>query len=177
MGAAVQILGDFSASWFRDQAKRSKDGNQARRLLALAAIVDGESREVAAKIGGMDRQTLRDWVNRFNEGGVEALRSRHAGAPPRKLSAEQEDAILKLIEMEPIPDVHGCVRWRIVDLCGYAYDEWGISIGKTAMSDMLRRRGYRLLSPRPQHPNQDPKAIETFKKRPSLRQWQRSKDA
>ena len=67
MGHAIPVRPDYSASEVRQFAKRAKDAAQARRLLAIAAVLDGASREDAAKIGGMDRQTLRDWVIRFNE--------------------------------------------------------------------------------------------------------------
>ena len=64
---------DYSGAEVRRLAKRTKDAAQARRLLAVAAILDGASREEAAKTGGMDRQTLRDWVIRFNEQGPDGL--------------------------------------------------------------------------------------------------------
>lgn len=174
MTAAVPLKAGFDGNWFREQARAVKNSHQARRCLALAAVADGMNRTNAAKVGGMDRQTLRDWVHRFNDEGIDGLKDRQAGAPPRKLNAEQEDAILSLIEMEPIPDVHGCVRWRLVDLCAYAHDQWDVSMEIDAMSRMLKRRGYSLLTARPQHHAQDPKVIETFKKRPSQRRWRKS---
>jgi transposase len=73
MPSAVTLRTDFSASELRRQAKRSKDNNQSRRLLSLAAVLDGMNRTDAARIGGMDRQTLRDWVHRFNEAGPDGL--------------------------------------------------------------------------------------------------------
>lgn len=175
MGVAVPLTPGFDGNWFRQQSRSVKDSAQARRCLALAAVADGLSRTDAAKAGGMDRQTLRDWVHRFNDEGIDGLKDRHAGAPPRKLTSEQEDAILSLIEMDPIPNVHGCVRWRLTDLCAYAHDQWDISMEIDAMSRMLKCRGYSLLTARPQHHAQDPKVIETFKKTPSQRRWQKSK--
>jgi len=175
MGAAVRLKAGFDGDWFRQQARTVKSPAQARRCLALAAVVDGLSRTDAAKAGGMDRQTLRDWVHRFNDEGIDGLKDRHSGAPPRKLRPEQEEEILALIEMEPIPDVHGCVRWRLVDLCAYAHDQWDISLDPSAMSRLLKRRGYSLLTARPQHHAQDPKVIESFKKTSSQRRWQKSK--
>ena len=71
MPAAVRMRTDFSASELRRLAAATKNANQSRRLLSLAAILDGMSRTEAARIGGMDRQTLRDWVHRFNERGPE----------------------------------------------------------------------------------------------------------
>ncbi len=72
MGACIELRRDYGSKDVRVLARRSKDTNQSRRLLALAAVLDGHTRAEAAKIGGMDRQTLRDWVHRFNGSGPEA---------------------------------------------------------------------------------------------------------
>ena len=74
MTAAVRVRTDFSADELRGFAAASKHANQSRRLLSIAAILDGMGRADAARIGGMDRQTLRDWVHRFNERGPEGLK-------------------------------------------------------------------------------------------------------
>ena len=177
MAHGIALQSTHDGGWFRKQATRVKDAAQARRLLALGAVADGYSRAEAAKAGGMDRQTLRDWVHRFNEGGVEALINRHAGAPPRKLTPAQELEIIKLLDMAPEPEVHGCVRWRISDLCEYAWREWRVIIRGTAMSSVLKRHGYSLLTARPKGYNSDPKAIEQFKKKSFPRRWQKSGNA
>jgi transposase-like protein len=65
MGQAIAVRADYTAGEVRRLAKRVKDVAQARRLLAIAAVLAGASHTEAAKIGGMDRQTLRDWVIRF----------------------------------------------------------------------------------------------------------------
>ena len=84
MGQAIAVRTDFTADEVRRFAKRAKDAAQARRLLAIAAVLDGASREDAAKIGGMDRQTLRDWVIRFNEQGPDGLINIPSpGVPPK----------------------------------------------------------------------------------------------
>ena len=82
MGQAVPVRTDYTAGEVRRFAIRAKDGAQARRLLALAAVLDGASRAEAAKIGGMHRQTLRDWVIRYNEQGPDGLNIPWPGAPP-----------------------------------------------------------------------------------------------
>ena len=94
MGAAVPLRTDFSAGELRQLAKRAEDADQARRLLSLAAVLDGMSRKDAAEIGAMDRQTLRDWAHRFNEKGPAGLINGKAPGPVPKLSAErkQEEA-------------------------------------------------------------------------------------
>ena len=97
-------------------AKQAKDGGQARRLLAIAAVLDGASREEAAKIGGMDRQTLRDWVIQFNEQGPDGLINIPSPGVPPKLGQKHRAFLVRLVEDGPIPAVHGVVRWRACDL-------------------------------------------------------------
>ena len=116
MPAAVRLRTDFSPLELRRLAAATKNANQSRRLLSLAAVLDGMSRAEAARIGGMDRQTLRDWVHRFNEHGPDGLKdTRSKGHPPR-LSPEQQAEWAHLIEAGPDRAVHGVVRWRRVDL-------------------------------------------------------------
>ena len=115
MAAAVGLRGDYDAGALRVAAKRSKDGPQARRLLALAAIYDGASRTEAAKIGGVTLQVVRDWVVRFNAQGPDGLIERKAPGRQRRLNEAHRAALAALIESGPIPAVHGVVRWRIVD--------------------------------------------------------------
>src|ERR687897_315508 len=84
MPAPVSVRTDFSAGELRRLAAATKNANQSRRLLSLAAILEGMSRTDAARIGGMDRQTLRDWVHRFNERGPDGLKDTWSkGNPPR----------------------------------------------------------------------------------------------
>ncbi|MFZ2869100.1 MAG: integrase core domain-containing protein [Zavarzinia sp.] len=58
---------DLSASELRGYARREKDPRVARRMLAIANALDGMSRALSARLAGMDRQALRDWVIRYNE--------------------------------------------------------------------------------------------------------------
>src|SRR5450631_3708521 len=73
MSIPVSLRGDFKASQLRALARKTKDGPQARRLLALAAIYDGATRTEAARIGGVTLQIIRDWVMRFNARGAAGL--------------------------------------------------------------------------------------------------------
>src|SRR5688572_6421381 len=107
MPAAVRMRSDFSAGELRRRATTTKNSNQSRRLLSLAAILDGMSRIEAARIGGMDRQTLRDWVHRFNERGPAGLKDIRSKGHPSRLSAEQQGELTQLIEMGPDRAVHG----------------------------------------------------------------------
>src|SRR5437660_12866352 len=116
MGAVVELRGDFAADDLRRFAARAKSGAQARRLLALAAVLDGMNRTEAARIGGMDRQTLRDWVHRFKQHGPDGLIDIKPSGRPSKLSDGQKQALKQLIETGADPEKDGVVRWRCVDL-------------------------------------------------------------
>ena len=130
----IPVRADYDAEMVRSAAKRSKDGPQARRLLALAAIYDGATRTEAAKIGGVTLQIVRDWVMKFNAHGAEGLLDRKAPGQPSRLNDVHRAALAAIIESGPIPAVHGVVRWRIVDLCQWIFEEFRVVVAN------LRRR-------------------------------------
>jgi putative transposase len=173
MSVPIPLRRDFSAVWLRGLAKKTKDGPQARRLLTLAAIYDGATRTEAAKIGGVGLQIIRDWVLRFNAQGPEGLLDRKPPGQPSKLNDGQRQAITQIIESGPIPAVHGVVRWRLIDLAQWIFEEFRITIAKQTLSRELRAMGYRKLSARPRHHAQAAGAIEDFKKT-SPRVWTKS---
>src|SRR5215213_4234018 len=116
MASAVVLRADYSAAELRRSAAVTKNANQSRRLLSIAAVLDGMNRTEAARIGGMDRQTLRDWVHRFNEHGPEGLKDTWSKGNPPRLTPEQQAELAQLVETGPDRAVHGVVRWRRVDL-------------------------------------------------------------
>ena len=169
----IALRGDFDAGMLRAAAKKSKDGPQARRLLALAAVYDGATRTEAAKIGGVTLQIVRDWVVKLNAHGPDGLIDRKSPGQPAKLNDTHRAAIAKMIESGPIPAVHGVVRWRLVDLAQWIFEEFRIVVAKQTLSRELRAMGYRKLSARPRHHAQAHGAIEDFKKA-SPRAWTKS---
>lgn len=172
MSAAIGLRGDFDAATLRRLAKRTRDAKQGRRLLALAEIYDGGARRDAARIGGVGVQIVRDWVVRFNAAGPEGLIDKKAPGQPPKLNAAQRRALARMIEDGPIPAVHGVVRWRLVDLIQWVWEEFRIAIAKQTLSRVVRAMGYRKLSARPRHYAHNPAAAADFKKT-SPRSWQR----
>src|SRR6516164_3342846 len=138
MGAAVPLRTDFSAGELRQLAKRAEDADQARRLLSLAAVLDGMNRKDAAEIGAMDRQTLRDWAHRFNEKGPAGLINGKAPGPVPKLSPEQKQELRRIVETGPDPTRDGVVRWRCVDLRRVIKERFDVDLGGEA-----HRRGDR----------------------------------
>jgi len=155
---------DFDAPHVRALARRSKDAAQTRRLLALAAIYEGASRTEAAVIGGVTLQIVRDWVLKFNAHGPDGLIDRKAPGPTPKLQAEHRAALAAIIETGPTPAAHGVVRWRLIDLCQWLWEEFRVSVAKPTLSRELRAMGYRKLSARPRHYAQVDGAVEDFKK-------------
>ncbi len=173
MAAAIGLRNDFDGGALRAAAKRSKNGPQARRLLALAAIYDGATRTEAAKIGGVGLQVVRDWVLKFNAHGPDGLIDRKAPGQAPRLNDEHRAALAAILESGPIPAVHGVVRWRIVDLCQWIFEEFRVTVSQQTLGRVLRKMGYRKLSARPRHHAQAAGAIEHFKK-VSPRAWKRS---
>jgi transposase len=164
MAAPLALRSDFTAADLRRHARRTRDANQARRLLALATIYEGGSRSDAARVGGVGLQIVRDWVVRFNASGVGGLIDRKAPGPSPRLNDLQRRALARLVEDGPIPAVHGVVRWRLADLAQWVWEEWRIAISPQTVSRELHGLGYRKLSARPRHHAQAAGAMEDFKK-------------
>ena len=160
----LALRSDFDAQQLRSTARKSKDAAQARRLLALAAAYDGGTRTEAAKIGGVTLQIVRDWVVKFNTSGPAGLIDRKAPGPSSRLNDTHRTALVAMIAAGPIPAVHGVVRWRIVDLCQWIWEEFRIRVSKQTLSRELRAMDYRKLSARPRHYAQAAGAIDDFKK-------------
>ena len=126
MPSAVRLREDYSAEELRGLARRSRDVNQSRRLLSLAAVRDGMDRGAAAKVGGMDRQTLRDWVHRFNASGPEGLIDNWTAGPKPRLSEAQLAEVAQLVEAGPDREKDGVVRWRRIDLKRVIAERFGV---------------------------------------------------
>ena len=168
----IPLRGDFGAAELRAAARRTKDAAQARRLLALAAVYDGVSRTEAARIGGVTLQIVRDWVVRFNAQGPTGLVDRKAPGQASRLNNTHRAALAEVLESGPIPAIHGVVRWRLVDLCQWLWEEHRVTAAKQTMSREVRALGYRKLSARPRHHAQAEGAVELFKK-PSPPAWRK----
>ena len=173
MSAAIGLRSDFDGAGLRRLARVSADAKQVRRLLALAAIYDGCLRSEAARLAGVTLQIIRDWVVRFNERGPDGLIDSKAPGGRPLLNNEQRRALARAVEDGPIPASHGVVRWRLIDLAQWVWDEFRVSISKQTLSRELRAMGYRKLTARPRHHAQDIDALPAFKKT-SLPSWRRS---
>ena len=163
MTAAVAITRkDLDASGLRRAARRCGNSDATRRLLALALVLEGASRTDAARAGGMDRQTLRDWVHRYNAEGVDGMTDRHGGGTPCLLSPEQEQQVARWVDEGPDLARDGVTRWRRADLVRTIKERFGVVMAERSVSDVLRSLGFRRLAPRPRHPAHDPAAQASF---------------
>lgn len=163
MGKALSLRDDYNAETLRKLARRCGDDRQSCRLLSIASIYDGMTRADAARVGGMDRQTLRDWVIRFNGSGPDGLKDRWF-PKQRRLNDEQMKELAEIVESGPDADVDGVVRWRRVDLQRVIAERFGIPYHERTISKLLEALGFSHISARPRHPAQNAKVIEAFKK-------------
>ena len=165
MGAAVQITRhDRTSAELRLLATRVQDVAQSRRLLALAMVLDGVSRLDAARQAGMDRQTLRDWVHRYNEAGIAGLISQCSPGPTPKLTEAQMAELRAVVVAGPDLETHGVVRWRCVDLRAEVARRFSVTVDERTIGKWLHKLGLTRLQPRPFHPKRDVAAQEAFKK-------------
>ena len=165
MAAGVKIARlEHSAAELRRVAGKSGNAGQVRRLLALALILEGVSREEAARRNGMDRQTLRDWVIRYNELGIDGLLSRRPSGRLASLDRTQMAELQALAVKGPDPEQDGVVRWRCVDLRDEVKRRFSVSVHENTIGVWLRQMGLTRLQPRPFHPQKDLVAQEAFKK-------------
>lgn len=156
---------DLSAADLRRAAGGTADAKAARRMLAMALVLEGWSRQDAAAACAMDRQTLRDWVHRYNASGLDGLsdRPRRNGPPPR-LSPEQQVELVAWVEQGPQLERDGVVRWRCVDLQRRIAAAFAVTLHESTIGRMLRRLNFTRPQPRPYHPRQDAAAQEGVKK-------------
>src|SRR5580692_12841948 len=165
MGSPIEITQDeHSASALRELAGRTRDGAVVRRLLAIALILEGHSREEAAALNGMDRQTLRDWVHRYNADGVDGLKSRQSPGRTPALTEQQKAQLRELVLKGPDPLINNVVRWRCVDLKDEVARRFSVEVHENTIGRWLHELGLTRLQPRPVHPQKDPEAEATFKK-------------
>ena len=164
MPASATLRRDYSAEELRRLAKSAQTISQGRRLVSLAAVMDGMSRADAARIGGMDRQTLRDWVHRFNEAGPDGLLDNWSKGPAPRLSAAQQAELAAIVEAGPDREVDGVVRWRRFDLKRVIKERFGVDYHERHVGTLLKRLGFSHISARPRHPGQNAEIVEAYKK-------------
>jgi transposase len=160
---ALRIRDDLSADELRRRARAEGDGRVAARMFAIAHALDGMRREQAARLAGMDRQVLRDWVVRYNAEGVAGLHNRPLPGPRPKLTEGEMATLRGIILRPPAPAKDGTTRWRMIDLCRVVEERFGVSYCETGMWRLVRSLELSFQKARPRHPQADLKAQTAFK--------------
>jgi transposase len=168
---------EHTASALRALSAKCSDAAQVRRMLALALVMEGRPRTEAAVQNGMDRQTLRDWVHRYNEAGIEGLKSRKSPGREALLTPEQMAELRDLVIKGPDPATHKVVRWRCVDLAAEIKCRWQVEVHESTIGKWLHALGLRRLQPRPVNPKKDAAGETAFKKTSPLWRARRSRAA
>lgn len=165
MGKPVEITRtERSASELREIAAGTADGAVVRRLLAIALILEGYSRTEAARLTSMERQTLRDWVHRYNHGSVDGLRSRSSPGRPGALNEAQMAELRTMVLEGPDPARNRVIRWRCADLRDEIAARCSVVLHERSVGRLLHGLRMTRLQPRPSHPQRDAASQEAFKK-------------
>ncbi len=164
MHGSIAVREDYSVSDLRKLARKEKNGRVALRLTAIASVVEGASRKDAALHSGMDRQTLCDWVHRFNEAGPEGLRNSPSGRPKKRLTPEQEGAVKAHVLKGPDPVKDGLVRWRCVDIQRWIEAQYKVHYHERTIGKLLHALNLSHISTRPLHPESNAEVQAAFKK-------------
>ena len=169
--AALEIRKDRTAAVLRKLAKAEADTRVARRILAIANALDGMSREEAARSAGMDRQTLRDWVVRYNEHGIDGLADRWGDGRPPTFDAQEQAELMRIVLDGPDsrrPAVFQPTRSRTWPISATSASASGCIPGRS--DGCSKRLGFSRQKTRPSHPQKDPAAQAAFKKSPGAAQ-------
>ena len=164
--SALEIRKDRTPAVLRKLAKGETDGRVARRILAIANALDGMSRKAAAEAAGMDRQTLRDWVLRYNAHGIGGLTDRWGDGRPPTFDAQEQAELVRIVLAGPDPETSGLSAYTLEDLAGICEQRFGKRMHPWSLGRLLKRLGFSRQKTRPSHPMKDPAAAAAFKKSP-----------
>lgn len=160
----LTIRADLSSEELRRLARLEPDPRVVRRLLALANALEGMSRAEAARAAGMDRQTLRDWVIRYNRDGVAGLADERREGRPCRLDEGQQAVLKAIVLAGPDREKDGISAWRVSDLCRIVEERFGVRYVESGLTRLLHALDLSWQTPRPRHPKADLDAQEAFKK-------------
>jgi transposase len=161
---ALTIRRDRTPAVLRKLAKAEAKTRVARRLLALANALSGMSRKEAAEAAGMDRQTLRDWVIRYNAHGLDGLYDCWGDGRPPRLKPEEQAELSRIVLAGPDPEADGISAFTREDLVRICETRFGKSFHPASMGRLLKRLDFSRQKARPSHPQKDPAQEEAFKK-------------
>ena len=164
---ALTIRKDRSVVVLRKLSKAAADARVSRRILAIANALSGMSRKEAAEAAGMDRQTLRDWVARYNEHGLDGLADRWGEGRPSTLSSQEQAVLVAIVMAGSDPDVTGLSAYTLEDLAAICAERFGKRLHPWSVGRLLHKLGLSRQKTRPSHPMKDPADAVAFKKSPA----------
>jgi transposase len=151
------------AATLRRLARTERQPRAARRMLAIANALDGMTFSEAARVVGIERQSLGDAIKRYNSEGLEGLFDRPKPGRPRRLDATQEDELAATIVAGPDPEVDGFSAYTLDDLAEIVEARFDVAYHPASMSRVVRRLGFTRQKARPHHPEKDEAAQAAFK--------------
>ena len=143
LGNSAEVRRDFSAHELRSLALACCDLKQARRLQALAVILDGGSIRAAATSVGVTPPPVRDWIRSFNLNGPDGLISRKIPGKASTLNDKQRRALARIVKAGPPPGLLVTARWRVIDLVQWVWEKFGVRITKQTLRRELTALGFR----------------------------------
>jgi len=161
--SALTIRGDRTPAVLRKLAKAEANPRVARRLLAIANALSGMSRKEAAEAAGMDRQTLRDWVVRYNAHGLVGLYDCWGDGRPPRLEPQEQAELIRIVLTGPDPDTDGLSAFTREDLARICEARFDKAFHPASLGRLLRKLGLSRQKARPSHPQKDPAQAEAFK--------------
>ena len=165
--AALEIRKDRTPIVLRKLAKAETDTRVARRILAIANALEGMSRAEAARSAGMDRQTLRDWVLRYNERGIDGITDSWGDGRPPTCDTQEQAELMRIVLAGPDPETSGLSAYTLEDLARICEQRFGKRMHPWSLGRLLKRLGFSRQKTRPSHPQKDPAAQAAFKKSPA----------
>jgi transposase len=168
----IPLKKSFTSDQLYKIAKKEKDAKVRSRILGIAASLEGKSRTQAAKIAGLNLNIFRIWIKRYNENGLEGLRSIKQTGRPKKLSPEKQEILRQKILNGADFEKDGRIRFRLLDIQDYLRTDHQIDHCQSSIWYILKDLGLSWISVRPKHPKTTDEAIQefknNFKKKPKL---------
>jgi transposase len=159
---ATEVRCDIPVKELKVAVRGEKNSKVCRRLLGIIHLLEGGSRQEAQSIACLSVNVMRKWIKRFNQDGIEGLRSiKQTGRPPR-MSWEVKQALrAKVLEG---PGEEGLARYRLIDMKQYLKEELGVDTSVTRIWNTCQELGLTWKTGRQRHPRTDEATQQSFKK-------------
>lgn len=164
---SMHVVSHQTLDALQQVARKEKNARRRIRLQVIILALQGHTAPQIAQALSVSRRSLQEWVQRYNQHGLEGLRDRRGGNH-RHLTADQEKALCAYLDRTAADPRDGVRRGE--DLRQWIHQHFHVLYSLNGIYDLLHRLGYSCLMPRPRHAQADPQAQEAFKKK----RWTRS---